>query len=150
MAASPFTMEVTGFKAMKTRLKALDELDAPEIVSALGQASRLADREVGQRAPGSMAGRVTATPAKKLGATIVKGVVKHPGAKAMEFGRTTYYTGYHGRDQKAGSKVKRPGQRPRPFVGIKTGQQAMGALRAPITQVLLGGIVAVWERPETD
>lgn len=150
MARAGVSIELHGFTAMKKRLTALEELDAPEITASLERISRLADGEVGRRAPGSMAAKVSTKPAKKLGATITTGTVKHPGAKAMEFGRTTYYTGYTGRNQKSGTKVQRSGQKPRPFVGIKAGDQAMSALREPIAGELTDGIQAVWNRPESD
>ena len=104
---------------MKRKLQVLEEADARRW-GALSRISRLADNEVSGRAPGSMGGQVQTTAAQKIGNVITKGTVRHPGAKAMEFGRTTYYTGYRGRNQKSGSKVKRAGQKPRPFVGIKT------------------------------
>lgn len=150
MARAGVSIEVTGMGAMKRRLKALDELDAPEMVTRLDKISRLADAEVSRDAPGSMGGRVSTRPAKKLGATIVFGTVKHPGAKAMEFGRTTYYTGYKGRNQKSGTKVKRSGQKARPFVGIKQGDHAIGRLAEPVRRELAEGILDVWNRPESD
>lgn len=150
MARAGFSIEVTGVKAMTRKLKALEEMEAPEIQSALGTIAHLADREVTSRAPGSMAGRVTTKPGKKLGGSITLGVVKHPGSKAMEFGRTTYYQGYHGRNQKSGQKVKRKGQPARPYVGIKTGQQAMGALAGPVARELTEAVQKVWDRPGSD
>lgn len=150
MARAGVSIEVTGITSMKKKLAALEEMDAPEITESLGRIARLADSEVSRRGPGSMGAKVSTTPAKKLGATIVLGAVKHPGAKAMEFGRTTYYEGYTGRKVKGGRKVKRTGQKARPFVGIKTGDQAMGALREPAARELMDGIEAVWNRPGSD
>lgn len=150
MATASASIELKGFTGMKRKLQVLEEADAPEIAGALSRISRLADNEVSGRAPGSMGGQVQTTAAQKIGNVITKGTVRHPGAKAMEFGRTTYYTGYRGRNQKSGSKVKRAGQKPRPFVGIKTGEQAMGALREPVERELTTAYTAVWNRNEPD
>lgn len=151
MARAAFAIETEGFNAMRRKLKALDELDAPEMASSLDKIARLTDSEVSSRAPGSMGGKVATRPAKKLGATITFGTVKHPGAKSMEFGRTTYYRGYTGRAQKSGQSFKaNPGQKARPFVGIKRGDQAMGRLVEPVRRELASGVAAVWARQESD
>lgn len=146
MARAGLSIEVKGITRLRSSLKALEEMDAPEITAGLGRIARLADSEVSRSAPGSMGGKVNTRPAKKLGATITLGEVKHPGAKAMEFGRTTYYEGYKGRAQKSGNKVKRGGQKARPFIGIKTGKQAMGRLQEPVERELRESIAAVWNR----
>lgn len=147
MARTSVKVEVSGFAALKMQMKALEEMDAPEIAAALGRASSIADREVRGRARGSMTGLVTTKPGKKLGAAIVLGVVKHPGAKAMEFGRTQYYRGFTGRSQKSGTKFKASrGQKARPFVGIKKGDAAMAAMKGPIERELVAGVKAVWNR----
>lgn len=150
MARSSVAIQLSGLNAIKKNLRALEEMKAPEITTALGRISELAEREVKSSAPSSMAGRVSTRPGKQLGPTLTFGVVKHPGAKAMEFGRTTYYEGYQGRNQKSGRKVKRPGQKPKPFVGIKTGKQAMGRLEGPIRDELGSAVLAVWNRPGSD
>lgn len=151
MARAAFSLEIDGFKAMKRRFNAMEELDAPEILTRLDRIARLAQAEVSREAPSSMAGRVTTKPAKKLGGNITLGEVRHPGAKAMEFGRTNYYRGYRGRNQKSGTKFKSsPGQKPRPFVGIIKGDHAMGRLVEPVRTELIAGILDVWNRPQSD
>lgn len=146
MARTGMSIEIKGVGKLTRALRALEELDAPELKATMGRISRIAEGEISQRAPGSMPGRVNARAAKKFGRTITLGEVKHPGAKSMEFGRTKYYTGYRGRNQKSGTKVTRSGQKARPFIGIKTGKQSMEAMRGPIEREIREGIAAVWAR----
>lgn len=151
MARAAFAIETEGFTAMRRRFAAMEELDAPEIRVRLDRIAALAHAEVSSAAPSSMAGKVITKPAKKLGGSITVGEVRHPGAKTMEFGRTNYYRGYTGRNQKSGTKFKSsPGQKPRPFVGIKKGDHAMGRLVEPVRNELIAGIVDVWNRPQSD
>jgi hypothetical protein len=67
------------------------------------------------------------------------GKVTHPGARSMEFGRI-----YWKRD---GVKRKHPpGQKARPYLGVKTGGAAIGAVRNHVEDELYGAIEAEWNR----
>ena len=143
------SIQIEGLTLMKKRLRALEELDSPEITEALARIDRRTAAEVANRAPGSMSGKVTTKPAKKLGATIETGRVKHPNARSTEFGRVYYYRGYKGHNQKSGERFKvgaGHGQKARPFVGIKKKDAAIGALAEPIARELVAGVTATWKR----
>lgn len=145
--AASWGVEVTGAKQLKKALKVLAETEAPFIKEALAAGARIVEGEGESRAPGGIARAVTFAGVRGVGGEIRALVeVKHRGATAMEFGRTTYYEGYKGRAQKSGRKVKRSGQRARPFIGIKQGDAAIGASKERVRELLSDAFEQEWNR----
>lgn len=141
-------VEVKGAKALTRALKSLGETEAPFLKQVLEDSGRLLEQATRSRAPGGIASKVDFTGVKgKGGAVRAVVTVKHAGAKSMEFGRTTYYEGFRGRAQKAtGHKVKRKGQTAKPFMGVKRGDHAIGAVTDDVKTRLVRGYEQEWER----
>ena len=150
MAAVKWGVEVSGVNRLKRAMKVLGETDAPFLRTALTQGGQVLDQETGARAPGGIAQTVAFVGIKGTGATLRAVVtVKHPGAKAMEFGRTKYYRGYTGKgkgSRKRGTAFKAsPGQKARPYLGVKKYDHAIGASKPRVQKLLTDAINATWE-----
>lgn len=137
---------------LQKALRVLAEPEAPYLRNGLDRAGRLLERATESRAKGGIAATVAFAGVKGksygLRATVV---VKHPGAKAREFGRQTYYRGFTGRRMKATGtafKAGRGGQKAKPFVGIVKGDQAIGAVQPQVREILADAIAAEWGRIE--
>jgi hypothetical protein len=142
-------IQVTGATALKRALKAVGETDAPFLRQALDESGNILSDATRSRAKGSIAGTVHMTGVQGVGGALRATVeITHPGAKAMEFGRHTYYKGFKGRQQKAtGQKFRASrGQQAKPFVGVKEGGQAVGASRPDIERKLTDAMTHEWER----
>lgn len=139
---------VTGAKAIQRAFKVLGETDAPFLRHALEQSGGLLTEATHSRAPGGMAATVAFVGVKGKGAVLrATVVVRHAGAKSMEFGRTWYYEGFTGRKMKAtGQRVKRKGQQAKPFVGIIPGGHAIGAVEPKARELIEQAISKEWER----
>lgn len=142
------TIEVTGANKLRRALKVLGERDAPYLREALTDAGELLASETRRRAPGGIARTVDFTRVTGKGATQrATVVVRHPGAKAMEFGRSTYYRGFTGRRMKlTGTPFRSRGQRARPYAGVIKGDQAIGAVAARAREAIETAIEREWER----
>ena len=141
-------IEVKGITRLKGAMKVLGETDAPFLRDAVEQGGNLLEDAVKGRA-GSLAGVTSMTGVKGAGAAVrALVVVKDGRAKAVEFGRTTYYRGYTGRKQKAtGQKFKSSkGQKARPFVGIKKADQAIGSVAPQVVPLIAKAFEKEWER----
>jgi len=149
MAAVKIGIEVKGAKAIGRALKVLGETDAPFLKKALEESGELLEGATRSRAPGSMAQKVAFTRVTGKGATMrATVVVRHGGAKSMEFGRLYYYRGYTGRSMKATGQRFRSskGQKAKPFVGVMKGDQAMGAVKPQVKAKIEAAITKEWER----
>lgn len=150
MAAPGLRIQVEGVAQLRRALVVLGDKDLPYMKPALERAGRLLASE-GSRRAGKIGGAVGFTGLKGDALGTVRAVVqvKHPAGTSFEFGRTHYYRGYTGRNQRSGRKVAVPGgMKPRPYLGIKFDQQsgAIAATREPIGDMLGAAIDAEWER----
>lgn len=150
MAAPTLRIEVEGVKELTRALKVLQDPDLPFLKPALERAGRLLAAE-GARRAGAIGGAVDFEGVKGTALGTVRAVVrvKHPAGTSFEFGRTHYYRGYTGRNQRSGRKVKvTGGMKPRPFLGIKYEQQsgAIAASRGEIEDMLGDAFAAEWDR----
>jgi hypothetical protein len=113
---------------------------------------------VRRRAPGSMRPTVEYRGLGRsgtLGGIKASGRVKHPGARSMEFGRGFYWTGYRvvGRGTRrrfeGGRRVRRTGQRARPFLGVMSDpgnpQHATGDVTPYARERLARAASEMWE-----
>lgn len=141
-------LEVSGINRLRRAMRALGEKDAPFLRDAVDQISRRTEREVRQRAPGSMAGTVQFAGVRASGVRTYGLIrINHPGAKSMEFGRRQYYFGYKGRAMRSGTKrVVARGQRARPFVGVVNQDAAIGAVAPLARQLWEDAIEREWDR----
>lgn len=148
MANVKIGIEVKGAKALTRALKTLGETEAPFLRQALDDSGTMLEQATRSRAPGGIASKVNFTGVKgKGGALRSVVVVKHGGAKAMEFGRRNYYRGFTNRKQKAtGQKFTSKGQQAKPFMGVRAGNQAIGAVRDDITNRLNRAFEDEWTR----
>jgi len=141
-------IEVSGALQLQKALRILAEPDAPYLRAAMTQGGQLLDRAASSRAKGGIASAVqfAGVSGKANGLrALVK--VKHPGAKPMEFGRTKYYRGWTGRKQRSGTAFRAsPGQRAQPFIGIKQGNAAIGAVGPQIRELFTVAVEREWER----
>jgi len=134
------SIEVTDAAKLQKALRVLAEEDAPYLREALADAGRDLTHAVSARAPGSMGAKTQFAGVKGkahgLRATVL---VKHPGAKSMEFGRKNW--------TRQGRKVRHtPGQAARPFVGIVRGGQAIGAVEAKVKERIADAVSREWDR----
>lgn len=137
-------------RRLERALRVLSDEDAPFLRVALEESGQELAGASRSRAPGGIAGAVQFAGVKgrsnRLRATVV---VKHPAAKAMEFGRQTYYRGFTGRRMKAtGSPFKagRGGQKAQPYIGIVKGNAAIGAVGPGVRLRLERAIAQEWDR----
>lgn len=146
------SIQVTGAKALKRALKELGDTEAPFLRQAVDEGGHLLELAVRGMAPGAMAQTVRFVAVRGSGAN-VKALVRvtHPGAKAMEFGRHTYYKGFtrplHKGGMKAtGTPFQSRGQKARPFVGVMKLDQAIGSVKDEIQTKIEQAFVKEWER----
>lgn len=142
-------IEVSGAKALGRALRLLGETDPPFLREALDEAGHLLEGATRSRAPGGMARTVDFVGVKGKGATLkATVVVRHAGAKSMEFGRLYYYRGFTGRSQKATGQRFRSGkgQKARPFVGIMDSGHAMGAVKDDARRLIETAFEKEWDR----
>ncbi len=137
---------------LQKALRVLAEPEAPYLTNAMDRAGRLLERASESRAKGGIAAKIEFAGVKGkpygLRATVV---VKHPGAKPMEFGRQTYYRGFTDRRMKATGtpfKAGRGGQKADPYIGIVNGDAALGAVGGQVREIIAEGISAEWARIE--
>lgn len=150
MAQSSFlSIKVEGANRLKRAMRLLSEAEAPFLKAALEEGGELLADEAGGRGPGRIGQSVSFVGVRGAGGALrALSRATHPGARSMEFGRTTYYRGFTGRQQKAtGTRFKAArGQKARPFVGIKRSDAAIGATRPRIAALLSEAIAAEWAR----
>ena len=158
-------VEITGATQLKRAFKVLGEKDAPFLREALIEAGHILEREAESRAPGGIARGVSFAGVKGVGGTLRAVVsIKHPGARSMEFGRIWYYrqagNGVSGMgNNRPGSKrgkgsVKAkavkvrvsPGQKARPYLGVKDGNAAIAASKSRVVALLNDAFEREWER----
>lgn len=150
MASPTLRIEIDGVNQLKRALKVLSDPDLPFIRPALEDAGELLAREAGARA--GKIGRAVGFAGLRGGALgTVRAVVeiRHPAGASFEFGRSHYYTGYTGRNQKSGRKVRvSGGMKPRPYLGIKydTEGGAVAATRDEIGELLSRAFSLEWDR----
>lgn len=131
---------------LRRAFRVLGEEQAPFLRDALDEAGRELAAVAASMAPGSIGSRVEYRGIRGKGVAIrAVGVVRHPGARSMEFGRHWYWTGYKGRNMKSGRKVRRKGQAARPFLGVISGG-AMAVVAPKARQRLLDAIEREWDR----
>ncbi|PKN81534.1 MAG: hypothetical protein CVU47_06360 [Chloroflexi bacterium HGW-Chloroflexi-9] len=137
-------------RRLNRALQVLAEPDAPFLRQALEESGRELASAAASRAPGSIASTVAFAGVKgranRLRATVV---VKHPAAKAREFGRQTFYRSYEDRRMKATGvpfKAGRRGQKAQPFIGIVKGNAAIGAVGPGVRQRLERAVTQEWDR----
>ncbi|MBM3940438.1 MAG: hypothetical protein FJ318_06045 [SAR202 cluster bacterium] len=144
-AAISIEIDEKSFERMRRVFKILAADDLPRLKSAMENVGERFASEVRTRAPGGIAGTVKDRGVRRsrAGQFHTLGVVAHPGARSMEFGRKWYWVGYTrpGKRFVGGRKtIHRPGQASRPYVGVIDGDQATGAVagwaRARITSAI--------------
>lgn len=147
-ATSTVSIQIKGQRSLSRALRVLADTDVPYLDEALSDSGRMLRSAASTRSTGGISSAVSFVGLRGSGASKRALVVaKHPGAKPMEFGRTNYYRGFTGRRQKAtGQAFRSSGQRPRPFVGIKEGNAAIGATEEQIRARLQSAIEQEWAR----
>lgn len=146
-----FEVDGQSLKRLNGALKALAADDAPYLKGAMEDIGRRLVSEARGYAVGGIAGSLQFKGLSKSKLNVkALGLAAHPGAKSQEFGRSYYYRGFKrgGKgSQKSGTKFKSsPGQAAKPFVGVKTGGQAMAATRGFARTRLAEAIDAEWNR----
>lgn len=147
--SASWLIEMRGLTSIKRAMRVLAEKDAPFIKAALAEAGGLLRTAAARRAPGKMASAVAFVGVRGSGASVRAQLkVTHGGAKAREFGRSTWYRGYTGRHMKAtGHVVKHlPGQRPQPFLGIIHQNAAIAEVKPQIEKLLGEAFENEWMR----
>lgn len=148
--ASSWGITVEGLPQLRRAFKALEEFDdLPYARAALERVQDMAVREINQRAPGSLKGKATGYAIKGEGTSMKAPVrVAHPAAKSTEFGREWWYRGFTGRAQKrTGKRFKSsPGLPARPFIGIKAGGHAIGAIAPKAAEIMAEALAKEWQR----
>lgn len=158
-------IEVEGIDKLKRALQLFEEPDPPFLRAALIEAQEIVLDEARSRAPGGIKKGFLARPLRgKGGLTIAPILVKHPGARSMEFGRKWYYKARAESEGKIGNnrpgskrkkrgvragsvKVKHaPGQKARPYIGIVNRDQAIGATHDEVQKLLVAAVQAEWDR----
>lgn len=161
---------VEGIGPLQRACKLLGETDAPFLREAMYDSQELVADAVQARAPGGIKKGVLVRAVRGKGASLVAPIaIKHPGARSMEFGRVWYYKATDNRrgsignnrggigpgggskrrkgSIKAGStKVRRKGQRARPFIGIVNNDAAIAATSDRVREVISAAIVKEWDR----
>lgn len=129
-------------------LRILGETGAPFLRAAMQDVGERFADEIRHRSPGGIGGHVQMKGVLgKGGALRASGVVKHPGARSMEFGRKWYWTGYRGRAQRTGRKTPHtPGQAARPYLGVIKGDAATAAITPYAREHILEAIDREWDR----
>lgn len=156
-------IDVLGVKRLDRALRVFSETNPPFLQAAFEELGPYARSEVARRAPGTMGSKtelVGLRGAKYLATTKIMIRVDHPGARAHEFGRQYFYTGFtrtkkskgrmvasKGEMIRTGRRVRRsPGMAARPFVGIVAADRAVAAIAARMRAVLAEAIAREWDR----
>lgn len=133
-------------------LRVLGEEDAPHIRKALQLAGRRFTSEIGSRAPRAFRRFSERGVIGHPGGLKFSSSIAHPASRRMEFGRNPRPYGVtwkqanrrRGQGGKGGYVLR--GQSPRPYVGIKSGGQAIGATAPYAKEVLTQAINDEWAR----
>lgn len=136
-------IQVEGATQLQKKLRVMGEEDAPYLRVALEDSGRELAGEMARRAPGGIGAAVQFTGVKgKANGLRAVGVVKHPGARSMEFGRQYW--------RRNGARVRHsPGQRARPYLGVIKGDAAIGATKDSAQRRIGDAVVKEWERIES-
>lgn len=165
-ATAQWSVQLDGAGTLQKALRVLAEPDAPFLREGLEKAGQVLAGEVGRRAPGGIARTVSFVGVKGNAANLRALIsVRHPGARSMEFGRVWYYRKASRSSAPAGignnrpgskrarSSMKRqfkfradPGQRAKPFMGVKDGDGAIGASQERVKAILSDAIEKQWNR----
>lgn len=159
-----FGIQVEGLDALKRALKLFDEPNPPFLRAALQEAQMIVADAAEARAPGGIKKSLFVRPLRGKGAmTMAPITIKHPGARSMEFGRVWYYKARPGTEGKIGNnrpgskrqkrsivaastKVRRSGQKARPYIGIVNRDQAIGATHDKVQELLRDAVAKEWAR----
>lgn len=163
--AASIKFEVRGLTTLLRGLEVLGQEDAPFLREALGDIGERLAGEIRQRGRPSIVRRIEIGEPKvgKLGkGPYVYGAVVHPAAAVFEFGRQWWWRGrapgrignnrpgfkrQRGAFKRYGYRVKYwPGWRGEPFVGIRDGGHAIGAVRPWALERLSQAVRKEWER----
>lgn len=164
-SGATWSVEVTGTTQLKRAFRVLAEPDAPFLREALAAAGRILEHEAASRAPGGIAKGIGFSGVRGVGASLRAVIsIKHPGARSMEFGRVWYYhqvgAGVSGMgNNRPGSKRVKgsmktkgtkyrasPGQKAKPFLGVKDGGHAIGASKDRVVALIGEAFEREWER----
>ena len=147
-----FEVDEESLRRLRLALKAVGETDAPAFTDAMQDVGRRLVSNVRSHAPnGALAGATKYDGLNRGHGLSIRalGMVDDPRAKSFEFGRTRFYHRFQrgGKgSQKRGVPFKSyPGMRPRPFVGIKDGGEAIGQTAPYARTRILQGIAETWE-----
>jgi len=162
MAVAKWSIDVPGVTSLNSAFKALEGFeDLPYAREALLRIQGMAVAAVNARAPGSLAGKAVARPIRGRGTAMYAGVkVNHPAAKQVEFGRKWYYRGFtktgpivggrrtakRGDIKGSGFRFRSTGTPERPYVGIKHGGHAIGAIGPESREIMAAALAREWER----
>lgn len=154
-------IRIEGDRGIKLGLEALAHPKMPFLEDTLRQAAQIFGDEVRKRAPGGIKKTVRAGYVRSKGNMILATVsVSHPGGRPLELGRHVYYRGFHGNNRpgspRAKGSMKRgrafqsfPGERAKPYIGIRKGDAAIAASQERVTQLFNEAVLAEWEKTHT-
>ena len=139
--------------------------DLPYAREAMGRIQGMAVGATQQRVP-RPSFRVVGMPIKGEGLRMMAPIkVIHPAAKSFEFGRHFYYEGFtraafigptkgkraaraaaKGYMKRTGTRVWRTGMKEQPFIGIKSGGHAIGAIAPKAAEIMSEALAKEWKR----
>jgi hypothetical protein len=147
-------MDVEGMPELKRALKEIGEKDAPFLAEAMETVGHDLEANVAGRAPGSMGGKTQFVGVKGAGASQRAVVsVRHPGAAVREFGRGQMTISARRKKALSWPGARHPvrrahqaGRPPRPFIGIKAGNLAVGATMDEAPSIIGRAVEREWAR----
>lgn len=149
-------LDPKSLRRLRAALAILDDDEKGPIHEAMHRIGLRLSDEVRSRAPGSMGSKVEFLGVRHQGTTLrAAGLLDHPGAKSMEFGRSWWYDQMKG-NNRPGSKRQKgarghkfpssPGQPERPFVGIKNLDHAIAAVHPYAVEQINTSVTEAWEK----
>lgn len=149
MAASKTKLELEGFKEFSKMLRKLGAPEAPFLRKAWEVVGRRFVREAAGRARGRIGQSIEFRGIAGRRASLKARVrANHPGSSSQEFGRVFYYRGFtragrgRGQQKRTGTQFRSsPGQRAKPYMGIKAGGSAIASV-GPFAKAELGRAMA--------
>ena len=165
--ASVWGIRVDGLPELRRAFKALEEFDdLPYAREALLHVQGMAIGEISKRAPDHLKGKAVALPIRGEGTTMKAPIkVEHPSSKTFEFGRHYWYKDFSRggiigpvKNRRANARAKgymkatgkrfyaTPGQKATPYIGIKSGGHAIGAIAPEAAEIISRALAKEWSR----
>lgn len=150
--AVKFGLEIDKTSAMRLQkaMTVLGDGNADWLRDVWDDVGQLLTRNIQARAPGSIKEAVNyrgVGKSRTVGGVRASGSVKHGGSRSMEFGRVWYWTDYHIARRRivGGKKVRRTGQKAKPYIGVIDGGHAIGATKPEAARMVMTAINKAWE-----